>query len=172
MNPLSTRTTRSCVGVVGALVLLAGLAACGSTNTASPTPATTPSSNAGASTPAAGPGAAASGTLSAADESGDGTTLSVANVDLEGVTGGWVAVHTDLNGRPGPVVGVVQVKKGTTTNLKVTLDKKVRTGAYWSMLHVDDHTLGTYEFPKTAGADLPVKSGTDIVMKKITLTVA
>ncbi len=65
-----------------------------------------------------------------------------------------------------------QIKKGATTDLKVTLDKKVTTGAYWPMLHVDDHTLGTYEFPKTAGADLPVKSGADIVMKKITLTVA
>lgn len=82
-----------------------------------------------------------------------------------------MAVHTDLDGKPGPVVGVAQVKKGATTDLEVSLDKKVTTGAYWPMLHVDDHTLGTYEFPTTPGADLPVKSGTDIVMKKITLTV-
>ena len=59
-----------------------------------------------------------------------------------------------------------------TSAIKVTLDRKVGTGAYWPMLHVDDHTIGTYEFPKTAGADLPVKSGSDIVMKKITLTVS
>ena len=39
------------------------------------------------------------------------------------------------------------------------------------MPHVDDHALGSYEFPKVAGADLPVKSGGDIVMKRLTLTV-
>ncbi len=112
MTQLSARTTRSCAGAAGALVLLASLAACGSSNTASPTPATTPSSSsAAASTPAAGPAATGSGSLSAADQSGDGTTLSVANVNLEGVDGGWVAVHTDLDGKPGPVVGVVQIKR-------------------------------------------------------------
>jgi hypothetical protein len=37
------------------------------------------------------------------------------------------------------------------------------------MLHVDAGTVGTYEFP---GPDGPVKSGADIVMKKITLTVS
>jgi len=172
MTQLPTRTTRTFAGAAGALVLLASLAACGSSNTASPTPATTTSSSSAASTPATSTPGIASGTLSAADQSGDGTTLTVANVDLKGVDGGWVAVHTDLAGKPGPVVGVVQVKKGTTTDLKVTLDHKVATGAYWPMLHVDDHTLGTYEFPKTPGADLPVKSGSDIVMKKIMLTVA
>lgn len=172
MSALHARTIRTYASAAGALVLLASLAGCGSNNTASPTPATTPSSTAASSAPAAGAAATASGTLSAADQSGDGTTLSVAAVTLEGVDGGWVAVHTDLNGKPGPVVGVVQVKKGTTTNLKVALDKKVTTGAYWPMLHVDDHTVGTYEFPQVPGADLPVKSGTEIVMKRITLTVA
>ena len=36
------------------------------------------------------------------------------------------------------------------------------------MLHLDAGTIGTYEFP---GVDGPVKSGSDIVMKKITVTV-
>jgi hypothetical protein len=53
-------------------------------------------------------------------------------------------------------------------NVVVTLDAPVTTGALWPMLHLDAGTIGTYEFP---GVDGPVKSGSDIVMKKITVTV-
>lgn len=158
---------RFTIGIAGALLLVTSLAACGSSNKASTTSGNSPAYS---SPPTSGP--IASGTLSAADQSGDGTTLTVADVNLQGVDGGWIAVHTDLGGKPGPVVGVIHITKGVTSAIKVTLDRKVGTGAYWPMLHVDDHTIGTYEFPKTAGADLPVKSGSDIVMKKITLTVS
>ncbi len=172
MTALSVRrSSRTAAVTAGAAVLLLGLAACGSSNTATPTPSSSTTSASASSS--AGTGTAmATGTLSAVDQTGDGTTLTVANVDLRGVDGGWIAVHMDLGGKPGPVVGQVQVKKGDTPNVKVTLDKKVATGAYWPMLHVDDHAIGTYEFPKVPGADLPVKSGSDIVMQKITLTVS
>ena len=174
MTALSVRpSSRTVIGTAGAAALLLGLAACGSSTTAT-TPTPTPSSpttSAPASSTASAGTAIATGTLSAVDQTGDGTTLTVANVDLRGVDAGWIAVHSDLAGKPGPVVGEVQVKKGDTPNVKVTLDNKVATGAYWPMLHVDDHAVGTYEFPKVPGADLPVKSGSDIVMQKITLTV-
>jgi len=179
---MTQRSARPLLSAAGAVLLLTGLAACGGSDTASSTLSTTASSSSSASSPAAssptassssatGSGATATGSLTAADQAGDGTTLTVASVDLNGIDGGWVAVHSDLGGKPGPVVGVVQVKKGATNDVKVALDKKVATGAYWPMLHVDDSTIGTYEFPKTPGADLPVKSGSDIVMKKVTLTV-
>lgn len=176
MTAISVRSSsRTVIGTAGAAVLLLGLAACGSgssssSSTATPAPSSPPTS-ASASSSASASTAIATGTLSAVDQTGDGTTLTVANVDLRGVDAGWIAVHSDLAGKPGPVVGQVQVKKGATPNVKVTLDKKVATGAFWPMLHVDDHAVGTYEFPKVPGADLPVKSGSDIVMQKITLTV-
>jgi len=174
MTALSVRSSsRTVIGTAGAAVLLLGLAACGSgssSSTATPAPSSPPTSASASSSASAGT-AIATGTLSAVDQTGDGTTLTVANVDLKGVDAGWIAVHSDLAGKPGPVVGQVQVKKGDTPNVKVTLDNKVATGAYWPMLHVDDHAVGTYEFPKVPGADLPVKSGSDIVMQKITLTV-
>ena len=37
------------------------------------------------------------------------------------------------------------------------------------MLHLDAGKIGAYEFP---GPDVPVKSGSEIVMKRITLTVS
>ncbi len=168
MNQLASlahRTLRTTGAAVGAALLLTGLAACGGTDTTS-------SSSADTSSPAAsGSASAATGSLSAKDQSGDGTTLTVASVDLKGADHGWISVHADLDGKPGPVVGNAKIPGGASSDVKVTLDKKTATGAFWPMLHVDDQTVGTYEFPKTAGADLPVKDGTNIVMKKVMLTV-
>ena len=96
----------------------------------------------------------------------------MAQVDLKGIDQGFIGVHMDLDGKPGPVVGVAQVEKGTTEDLVVRFDEPVASGAFWPMLHVDDHAIGTYEFPEVAGADLPVKDGEQVVMKKITLTVS
>ena len=77
-------------------------------------------------------------------------------------------MHADASGGPGPVVGHAAVPEGDSTSVVITLDAPITTGAYWPMLHTDAGTIGTYEFP---GPDGPVKSGADIVMKKITVTV-
>jgi hypothetical protein len=121
----------------------------GSTNTSAATPSVT-------------------GTLSASDQPSDGMTIKVASVSISGAPG-WIAVHTDLDGKPGPVAGKKSIPMGESKDVVITLDKAVTTGAFWPMLHVDAGTVGTYEFP---GADVPVMSGSDIVMKKVTLTVA
>ncbi len=170
MNPFRP-TVRTLRPLALTFALAAGLSACGGSNdTAAPAaPAAAPSESHGAGHDSAA--SKASGTVSVEDQTGDGTTLSVASVELDGVDQGFIGVHMDLDGKPGPVVGVAQVKKGTTDKLVVRFDKPVTSGAFWPMLHVDDSTLGTYEFPKVKGADLPVKDGEKIVMKKITLTV-
>lgn len=170
----------------GGLVLALTLSACGSTSTPAAAAASSSSSSSTSSampsamtsamsssmTMSGAPAAAtATGSVDAASQTSTGKTVVVAAVDLEVVSGGWIAIHQDLDGKPGPVVGVAAVKKGMTKDLTVTLDKTITTGAFWPMLHVDDHVIGTYEFPKVAGADLPVKTGTAIVMKKITVTV-
>ncbi len=162
------------------LVLALTLSACGSTSTPAAASSSTSSSTSSAMSSAmsssmtmtgAPAAATATGSVDAASQTSTGKTVVVAAVDLAGVDGGWIAIHQDLDGKPGPVVGVAAVKKGMTKDLTVTLDKTITTGAFWPMLHVDDHVIGTYEFPKVAGADLPVKTGADIVMKKITVTV-
>jgi hypothetical protein len=158
----------------GGLVLALALSACGSTPAAasSSTSSSTSSAMSSSMTMTGAPAAAiATGSVDAASQTSTGKTVVVAAVDLEGVSGGWIAIHQDLDGKPGPVVGVAAVKKGMTKDLTVTLDKTITTGAFWPMLHVDDHVIGTYEFPKVTGADLPVKTGTAIVIKKITVTV-
>ena len=158
--------------VTGSLALLASLTACGSSNSTkdAAVPAATPNSP---SPTAGGYGASSTvtGTLTAVDQKGDGKSLIVKSVDLEGIAGGWIAIHKDLNGKPGPLAGLVHLTKGMHSDVKVPFTGVAATGAYWPMLHVDDHAVGTYEFPKVAGADLPAMSNGMVVMKKITVTV-
>ena len=149
--------TRSTIVGFAAVSVLA-LGACSSDNK------TSPASTAPAASPAA---STVSGSLDAVDQSGDGKTITIKAANITGSTG-FIAIHADLSGKPGPVVGHVAIPAGDSSNVVVTLDKASPTGAYWPMLHLDAGTIGTYEFP---GPDVPVKTGADIVMKKITVTV-
>ena len=176
MSVLTHRILLRVAAAAVGLALAVTPSACGSTST--PAAASSSSTSTARSvmsslmTMTGAPAAAtATGSVDASSQTSSGKTVVVAAVDLQGVEGGWIAIHQDLDGKPGPVVGVAAVKNGMTKNLVVTLDKTITTGAFWPMLHVDDHVIGTYEFPKVAGADLPVKTGTAIVMKKITVTV-
>jgi len=186
----SFRTIVIATALTGAV---AGISACGTnsppaaaptTSAAAPStssgsgsgsaPTSAAASSAAASSAAASSAAvpAATGTLSAADQTSNGKSVMVASVDLQaGGKGGWVALHADLNGKPGPVKYFVAVPAGASTNVTIPTPGGIPTGAYWPMLHVDDHVIGTYEFPQTPGADLPAMANGMVVMKKITVTV-
>jgi hypothetical protein len=164
-----------------------GVSACGSSTPAA-APSTTPAASSSAasaygasssasasasSSSVAAPAAAATGTLTAADQSSDGKSVVVAAVDLKaGSQGGWIALHMDVGGKPGPVKYEVAIPAGASMNVKIPTPGGITTGAYWPMLHVDDHTIGTYEFPQVPGADLPAMAGGKPVMQKITVTVS
>jgi hypothetical protein len=112
------------------------------------------------------------GTIDVQDQSGDGSSVMVSSVELSGAPG-WVVIHSDVNGKPGPVLGISQIPEGSSRNLSVRLAKPLTaTAIVWPMLHVDDHTVGQYEFGKVENADTPVKSGSNVVMKRITVTVS
>ena len=175
MNP--ARATLTVVTVAAALT---GLNACGSSTSTAP-PAAAPSSSAAApsSAPAttspapssSGP-AAASGTLEATDQTSDGKSVTVASVTIDAAgKGGWIALHTDADGKPGPVKYFVAVPAGASTKVAVPTPEGIKSGDYWPMLHVDDSTVGTYEFPKVPQADLPAMKDGMVVMQKITVTV-
>lgn len=190
MNSLSRLSRTHRFGTtLGAAVLLVSLSACGSSDDGTVTPtvdetteapatseptasetATSEPSETASSEP--GEGGDVTGSLSAEDQESDGMTLTVASVELEGIEGGWIAVHADQDGAPGPVIGTQQVEQGENTEVEVTLDEAVTTGAFWPMLHVDDNTIGTYEFPMVEGADLPVMADGEVVVTQIMLEVA
>lgn len=167
------RTTAITAALAAAAV---GLSACGSSTPAAAPTTTTPTSSAASSASgsasASGAAAAPMGTLTAVDQSSDGKSVVVASVDLQaGTQGGWIALHTDVGGKPGPVKYQVAVPAGMSANVMIPTPGGIPTGAYWPMLHIDDHVIGTYEFPQVSGADLPVTAGGMPVMKKITVTV-
>jgi hypothetical protein len=80
---------------------------------------------------------------------------------------GWIVIHTDLDGKPGPVIGYAKVNQGINVNVKVTIDTAKATPKLWAMLHIDAGVVGTYEFP---GLDVPVMLNNAIVMTQFTAT--
>ncbi len=66
---------------------------------------------------------------------------------------GWLVIHADAKGEPGPVIGYAGVPDGLTRGLKVKIDASKATAILFAMLHIDAGAVGKYEFP---GPDVPV----------------
>lgn len=88
------------------------------------------------------------------DQFVDGDSVTIDSVTVQ--EDGWLVIHSDANGAPGPVLGQEQVLAGTTNNVTVELQADGRTDVLWPMLHVDTGTPGEYEFGIVEGADAPV----------------
>jgi heme/copper-type cytochrome/quinol oxidase subunit 2 len=69
---------------------------------------------------------------------------------------GWLVVHTQADGKPGPVIGYSAVRNGVNLNVVVAVDTKRVTEKLYAMLHADAGAVGVYEFP---GPDAPVMVG-------------
>jgi plastocyanin len=80
---------------------------------------------------------------------------------------GWLVVHADKDGAPGPVLGHTAVVDGENINVVVELAAEGRTGTLYAMLHTDAGTVGTYEFP---GPDGPVSVNGAVVSPAFQIT--
>ncbi len=80
---------------------------------------------------------------------------------------GWIVIHIEKDGKPGPIIGYAPVKAGENTQVEVTIDLEQATETLFAMLHVDEGQVGTYEFPN--GPDVPVKVGDKVVVKPFKL---
>jgi hypothetical protein len=104
--------------------------------------------------------------VTASDQTSDGSTVTVDSVTA--TVDGWMVIHADADGAPGPVLGQTAVMAGVTDNVVVALEPALEAdSSLWAMLHVDEGTVGVYEFP---GADVPVKNGDAIVMAPFMVT--
>jgi hypothetical protein len=92
------------------------------------------------------PGIIYSGTL-------DGDVLTVAEALID--TQGFLVIHADNAGAPGPVLGFAPLVPGLSRNIAVNIPDA--TDTVFPMLHVDTGALGTYEFGEVEGEDLPVR---------------
>jgi len=79
---------------------------------------------------------------------------------------GWLVIHADANGAPGPDLGWTALKPGVNWNVRVKIDPAKATPYLWAMLHSDLGVVGKYEFP---GPDVPVAIDGKVVMKRFEL---
>jgi S-layer glycoprotein len=94
--------------------------------------------------------------VSAEDQTGDGTSVTVASVTLPG--DGFVVIHADNGGAPGPVIGhSALLGAGESTDVVVTLDTPLDADAtVFPMAHIDANANGEYEFaPPDVTTDVP-----------------
>jgi plastocyanin len=82
---------------------------------------------------------------------------------------GWLVVHLQADGKPGPVVGYSAVRDGVNLNVVVAVDTKRVSDNLYAMLHTDAGTVGVYEFP---GPDVPVMAGGSMVNVPFTVSQA
>jgi hypothetical protein len=80
---------------------------------------------------------------------------------------GWLVIHADSEGGPGPVVGFAPLEAGMNMNVEVTLDAAGVTPNLFPMLHYDTGAMGTYEFGEVEGEDLPVRVNDNVVVSQL-----
>ncbi len=135
------------LAMLAALMLVA--AACGDDDdTASEPTSAEDDSAAGGGTGVDGGAEVAMGPASvvAEDQDSDGSSVVVASVTLP--SPGFIAVHGDGGGSPGPVIGHSDLlPAGESTDVVVMLDEAlVESGVVFPMAHIDVDGDGVYEF--------------------------
>lgn len=91
-------------------------------------------------------------------------TVDAALIDVQG----WLVIHADNGGKPGPVLGFTPLVRGLSTNIAVTVSADGLTDTVFPMLHVDTGEPGTYEFGQVQGADGPVQTDGNVVTGPMT----
>jgi predicted lipoprotein with Yx(FWY)xxD motif/polyisoprenoid-binding protein YceI len=74
---------------------------------------------------------------------------------------GWLVVHAQSEGRPGPILGYNQVSGDQNENILVDIDVRNATETLYAMLHTDAGAIGKFEFPE--GPDTPVMAGGEVI---------
>jgi hypothetical protein len=98
--------------------------------------------------------------INAWDQFVDGS-FTAASVTVDTI--GWLVIHSNNEGAPGPVLGATQIQPGINTDVTVALDGDA-SGSVWPMLHVDTGVEGTYEFGTVADTDGPVRVNDAVVV--------
>ncbi|GMR09580.1 MAG: hypothetical protein BMS9Abin28_0399 [Anaerolineae bacterium] len=143
--------------VAGGLALV--LAACA---TATPEPAPEPTS---APTPTQEEAEEMAPTVTVSDQAAADGAITVDLVSAQAP--GWIVIHAQADGKPGPVIGFAAIEVGNNADLAVVIDLDQVTDTLYAMLHMDLAAAGEYEFP---GEDAPVfDDGGNIVLAPFSL---
>lgn len=106
--------------------------------------------------------------IQGADQTSNGKALKVPDAYLK--DRGYIAIHSDAGGAPGPVIGVSDMlPAGEAKNVRIKLTKPLAaTAAVWPMVHLEDNGNTTYDFPN---GDAPAKVNDKVVVVKVNVTV-
>jgi predicted lipoprotein with Yx(FWY)xxD motif/polyisoprenoid-binding protein YceI len=88
-----------------------------------------------------------------------GSAVNIAEVISNGP--GWLVVHAQAEGKPGPILGFSQVGDGENENVVVEIDIANASETLYAMLHTDAGEIGKFEFPD--GPDAPVKADEEVI---------
>jgi plastocyanin len=139
--------------VVVSLVVLALLVvACGPAAEPTELPAPTPTTAPPAPTGTPAPEAMITPSVTVSDQAIVDGEVTIAEVVSDGP--GWLVIHADTDGSPGPILGYAAVVNGANADVVVAIDTVAATETLYAMLHTDGGELGTWEFPN--GPDTPV----------------
>ncbi|MFB3764569.1 MAG: hypothetical protein ACE14P_04905 [Methanotrichaceae archaeon] len=90
--------------------------------------------------------------------------ITVAEVISDGP--GWIAIHNDLFGHPGGVIGYTHVNTGRNSNVPVIIHTFVATDGLLAVLHYDRGMPGTFEYP---AVDIEQRASGQIVIKPFSI---
>jgi hypothetical protein len=97
----------------------------------------------------------------------EGNALTVTGALMDGP--GWLAIHSNNNNAPGPVLGTAPLRPGVNAPITVTVDPTAAGDLVFPMLHFDTGEAGVYEFGSVEGADAPVFVGGNAVVGPLQL---
>jgi hypothetical protein len=104
-----------------------------------------------------------------ADQAAVDGTITIKNALIDAP--GWLALHADNEGAPGPVVATAQLHSGANWNVTLTLPAGTAAGTtFFPMLHYDTGEAGVYEFGTVEGADAPVFVGGNVIVAPLVVT--
>ncbi len=83
---------------------------------------------------------------------------------------GWVAIHTDNNGQPGPVIATALLHPGANWHVMIEVDPAAAGSRVFPMLHYDTGEVGVYEFGSVEGADNPTFVGGNVIVAPLGIT--
>ncbi len=84
------------------------------------------------------------------------------------VGAGWLVIHAQADGKPGPILGYAQVADGQNTDILVEIDLSNASSVLYAMLHTDAGMEGYFEFPE--GDDTPVAVDGQVVTPSFTVS--
>ena len=103
--------------------------------------------------------------ITVSDQDLNNETVTVAEVVSNGP--GWIVIHAQADGKPGPILGYSPVTNGKNKNVVVNIDSANATETLYAMLHTDAGEIGTFEFP--GGSDGPVTVDGQVVTPPFTV---